>query len=115
MTGLLEREAVWHNDGHRIKVVLNRTLLDVTALPCPFDSDEDRACRHDDTPCIFGYFVDLYGAECNIGVALATPTMQVAWSLLGSRRLLDECQLWFMPVEDEAFASFLEDLAPKDV
>lgn len=116
MAEAFEQEAVWHNDGHSISLKFKGTELVVTPNPCPYESHEERYCSHEDTRCLFEYFVSLYGAECNMGEADAQPSMEVAWAVLGNTRFLDESQLWFIPVDDDAFASFLQDkLAPRDV
>lgn len=109
-------EAVWHNDGHSISLTLNRAVLEVVANPCPFEPDEERDCGHEDTRCVFEYYVNLFGEQCNYGISPARPQLDVAWAILGSGKFLDESELRFFPIEDEAFASFLEEkLAPRDV
>jgi len=45
--------------------------------------------------------------ECNVGQAAARPELEIAWTLLGDDLELESCQLWFLPVDDPAFASWV--------
>jgi hypothetical protein len=33
--------------------------------------------------------------------------MEIAWALMGDDFHVQECQLWWIPVEDDAFSSWL--------
>jgi hypothetical protein len=40
--------------------------------------------------------------------------MQIAWTVSGDMALLDECQVWVMPINDEAFAAWLITQTPSE-
>lgn len=99
-------EASWHSDGHILELNLNKNSVDVSLSSCPWDK-RDGPCAVRETPCVVEYFVRTFGLECNVGAAPAKPLIEVAWTLLGDPFDLDACQLWWIPSEDSAFASWL--------
>jgi hypothetical protein len=99
-------EASWHSDGHILEFNLNKSNVDVSLSSCPWEKD-DGPCAVRTAPCVVEYFVKTFGLECNVGAAAAKPLMEIAWTLLGDPFDLDACQLWWIPSEDSAFASWL--------
>lgn len=104
MTDIID-EIVWHNDGHRLHLQINRNELVVSSVTCP--GGDDRQCAIGKTDCIVQHFVDIYGLECNVGICDATSEMTVAWSAVGDMEDLDLCQVWIIPIDDEAFSAWL--------
>lgn len=98
-------EAVWHTDKHRITLRLVKNEVIATLSHCP----EEGNCEVRETPCVVRYFVDTYGLECNVGTTyLDSKEMEIAWALIGDSFDLGACQLWWIPLSDEAFASWLD-------
>ncbi len=99
------QEAEWHTDGHRIELRLVKNEVLVSLQHCP----EDGKCEVREVPCVVKYFVDTFGLECNVGsVYINSSVMEIAWALMGDSFDLGACQLWWIPTEDEAFASWLD-------
>lgn len=97
-------EAVWHNDGHRISYLLDHAEILVKPEPCHHGPGAE--CHHLTAGCVVEYFVSLYGAECNVGVAAVHPSMEIAWAIFGDPHDIDACQLWTIPVDDSVYASW---------
>lgn len=106
MSGTLSAE--WHRDGHFLYLTIEKDRLNVAFALCPFGKSKDSPCWHRQAPCVVEHYVNLYGLDCNVGVAPAKANLEIAWALLGDDTDLDLAQLWWIPVDDEAFASFLE-------
>lgn len=94
---------VWHNDGHIMLLELNRAEVRVLYMTCP----EEGPCQHPTLGCVVRYFVQRFGLECNVGVAVPTGEMPIAWSMQGDLYDLDASQVWIIPTTDEAFAAWL--------
>lgn len=103
---LVDQEVVWHKDGHVLYLQLNRSELSVTMTLCP--KHEDRSCAVGKFDCIVEWFLSRYGLECNVGVSEVSSEMEVAWSVHGDTDDSDLCQVWVIPVQDEAFAAWLD-------
>ena len=101
----LNETTVWHSDGHSIYMVLNRNELEIQVVSCP--GGEDQACRVGNFECIVDWFIGRYGLDCNVGVCEVNPTMEIAWSVQGDTSDPDLCQVWIIPVADEAFSAWL--------
>jgi hypothetical protein len=99
---------VWNNDGHVINLRINKSELEIVGIECPHEGQSDKACQDSVYECLVKHFVGLYGMECNAGNCNATSSMQISWTLIGDTRVVDECQLWFMPNDDEVFSSWLK-------
>lgn len=95
------QEMVWHNDGHKIELKIVRSELEIVSITCP--NEETGQCYVEDYGCAVRWFGDRFGMECNVGSCPAAQSIQICWTLNGSRRDLDDAQLWFMPVTDEVF------------
>lgn len=98
--------AVWNVDGHKVLLQLNRNELSIQMVLCP--GHESRSCRVENFDCIVTWFLDMYGLDCNVGVSEVASEMELAWSVQGDVSDPDLCQVWVIPVADEAFASWLE-------
>lgn len=106
MTIDVDEAMVWHNDGHILHLLLNKSVLEIVSVDCP--ALLDRKCEHDDTPCVVRWFLQTYGLDCNVGVASPTAEMRVAWTFIGDRhKELGSCQIWVIPTEDEAFSAWM--------
>lgn len=102
-----ELGAEWHVDGHTMTLILSGDDIQI-AFYCPFQKGRGGKCFDERlNTCVVSYFVDLYGLECNKGVAPIEPDMEVAWCLIGDPYDLDSSQVWIMPKEDTAFGSWL--------
>lgn len=99
-------EATWHTDGHLVYLQLEQSNLQVTLAACPHGK-QGGPCDSREAPCIVEYFINNFGLECNVGSAAAQPEMEIAWTLLGDDFDLASCQMWWLPLEDVAFASWL--------
>ena len=99
------QEASWHTDGHRVSLRLVKNEIIVSLVHCP-DTDK---CSVREVSCVVKHFIDMYGLECNVGsVYITSPETEIAWALMGDDFDLDACLLWWIPSEDEAFASWLD-------
>jgi len=103
METALGSDVVWHTDGHIISLRLNKHEVQVTLDNCPGDGN----CAVREVECVVEYFIDTFGLECNVGSASVAATMEIAWALMGDDHHVQECQLWWIPVEDDAFSSWL--------
>lgn len=105
MSDTKSQEMVWHNDGHVMHLELRQSEVIVTHVTCP--GGDKPACEHPQVGCIVDWFLLRFGLECNTGVSAIESDMTVAWTVSGDSSLVDECQVWVMPVNDEAFAAWL--------
>lgn len=103
-------EIVWHNDGHSINLTINKSNIVVSSVICP--GHEDRACKVGQFTCIVTWFLDVYGLECNVGICEASPTVEIAWSAVGDFDDPQLCQVWVIPINDEAFSAWLVTQTP---
>lgn len=101
----MSQEMVWHNDGHKIHLRINRSEVDIVEVFCP--NPENGSCRTEYDGCAVEWFINRYGLECNAGSCPAAESIQICWTLIGDPRDLDSCQLWFMPLSDETFQAWL--------
>lgn len=106
-------EMVWHNDGHIMHLQLNKESVVITHITCPGGD-----CQHKDR-CIVEWFLRRYGLECNVGVCAPSENMLIAWTVVGDPTDFDLCQVWTIPIDDEAFAAWLatqeiKDYSPED-
>jgi hypothetical protein len=105
MSDLFE-PSVWNVDGHRVLLQLNRNELSIQMVVCP--GHKERSCRLGGLDCIVTWFLEVYGLDCNVGVAEVASDLELAWSVQGDPSNVELCQVWVIPVTDEAFASWLE-------
>jgi len=114
MYTMSELEAVWRNDGHEMFVTLRNSECNLEIAACPHRDKPDTDCFSAEADgCIVRWFLDTYGLECNVGIAPAASRMTIAWTRMGGETLND-CQVWVMPAEDEAFRGFLEQIENGD-
>jgi len=99
----------WHNDGHKMSLVLDKAEIVIRSVSCPHGQDEDASCSGIvKGQCVVEYFLNRYGFDCNVGVAPVSPEMEIAWTLVGEPRYdVELCQVWVIPVADEFFAAWL--------
>lgn len=103
-----DEEMVWHNDGHVAYLRINKDTLEIISVLCPNKNAEGSACSHEDAPCVVEWFLMTYGMECNVGVSKPMEALSIAWTFVGERhRDLGSCQVWVIPVEDEAFSAWM--------
>lgn len=98
-------DSIWHSDGHRIYMQLNRNELSIQLVTCP--GGEDRECQTGKFECIVEWFLERYGLDCNVGVSEVASDMEIAWMVQGDTTDFDLCQVWVIPVADEAFSAWL--------
>lgn len=102
-------EAVWHNDGHRVIVIIDAAEVQVSLEHCPFGGREGAECWNREADgCVVGYFLKIYGLECNLGLAPAAKFRDISWTFL-EKQDLSSSQVWIMPTEDEAFRTWIEE------
>jgi hypothetical protein len=100
----------WHNDGHQIKLVVERGDVVVSMAFCPNGRKEGTNCWNARAQvCVVAYFVDRYGLDTNVGVAPASSLMDIAWSFEGDVHDIDASQVWIIPLSDVAFSGWLAD------
>lgn len=102
---MASNDMVWHNDGHKIHLRINRSEIEITEVECPNEGAGECATEYDG--CSVIWFLDRYGLECNAGSCPATECIQICWTLSGDKRDLEAGQLWFMPLTDETFQAWL--------
>lgn len=95
-------EMLWHKDGHIMHLQLNKENLLITHVTCPGKEE----CQHS-VGCLVEWFLKRFGFDCNVGVCAPEENMEIAWCLVGDTQNLDLCQIWVIPVSDEAFAAWL--------
>jgi hypothetical protein len=100
------KEMMWHNDGHILELQINKAELEVLSIHCPHE-EGDGECHDPYNGCMIKFFIRRYGLECNAGSCPATPQMTICWTLIGDKRNIEDCQLWFMPLNDDVFAAWL--------
>jgi len=105
MTDIATQEMVWHNDGHIMHMELRHNEVVITHVTCP--GGENASCFNKQVGCLVDWFLLRFGLECNTGVAPVSSDMTIAWTMSGDPTFIDECQVWVMPVDDEAFAAWL--------
>jgi hypothetical protein len=100
----------WNNDGHQIKLVIDKADLLVSMAFCPNGRKAETDCWNERADgCIVDYYVDRYGLEINVGKVIAAPLLSVAWAFHGDKYNLDSAQVWIIPTADEAFSAWLEE------
>jgi len=100
-------EMFWHNDGHILELQINKSELQVVSILCPHEGKEHGECYDQYEDCIVKFFINRYGLECNAGSCPATQQMTICWTLIGDNRNPEDSQLWFMPLNDDVFAAWL--------
>lgn len=105
MAQVSDSEMIWHNDGHAIRLRINKSELEIIEVMCP--SGNSGECWNDRIGCMVEYFIRRFGMDCNVGVCPAMENLQICWSVVGDTYDMDACQLWFVPLEDEAFNAWL--------
>ena len=99
-----DEELRWHKDGHLVEFVLDKSNLTIVGTTCPLTTGE---CINKHGSCVVQAFINLYGMECNVGIAPVSKTMEFAWALVGDRDGdVDSFQVWIIPVEDEIFSAW---------
>lgn len=96
-------ELVWHDDGHRLWLELNRDRVDVVSVICP---GPEAGCRDRRGDCVVQSFVDRYGLECHVGQCAPEEVLTVAWTVQGDIDDPDESQVWVISVTDSVYASW---------
>jgi hypothetical protein len=110
-----ELGAEWHVDGHTMTLVLSGDDIQI-ALYCPARKERGGKCYDERlNTCVVSYFLELYGLECNKGVAQIEPHMEIVWCLIGDPYDLDSSQVWIMPKEDTAFGSWLAEREVREI
>lgn len=110
------RELVWHDDGHQIYMRLEKSLVRVNPMDCPFEDSEEAFCYHMGVGgCAVRFFIQMYGLDVNVGVADPMSEMPISWAMQGDKVAIDQAQVWIIPNHDPQFAAFLEaERNPKD-
>ena len=103
----MESELVWHNDGHKISLRLEKNLVVVDSVFCPHSESDNKPCHLTKDGCVVVWFINLYGLECNVGVSPAKPELEIAWTFIGEPEDgIAAGQVWVIPVEDEFFQAW---------
>lgn len=80
---------------------LKKEFVEISHVTCPGGE-----CIEDGR-CVVEWFLMRFGLECNVGVCPAAADLEIAWSLTGDKSDFDVCQVWVIPVDDEAFSAWL--------
>lgn len=104
---------VWHEDGHRMFLQLNRAELSVTTVICPHPKGEGE-CWNDEHGCAVSWFLMRFGLDCHVGVVTPSGEMLIAWSWSGDRRDLESGQVWIISTDDELYAAWAVTQRPVD-
>lgn len=104
---MVDQTMTWHDDGHYIKLRIVKSELQIVEVHCPHENEEGK-CHDAVFGCLVQHFVGRFGLDCNAGACDAIDKMEICWTVIGDRRVVEECQLWFMPKTDEVFAAWLE-------
>jgi hypothetical protein len=110
MSNTLNDSTTWHMDGHSIYMQLHKNELVIQVISCP--GHDERECNLAGFDCIVEWFLTRFGLDCNVGVSEISSNMEIAWSIQGDPTDPDLCQVWVIPVADEAFASWLATQTP---
>lgn len=105
MASISDSEMVWHNDGHAIYLRLNKAEVEIVGVDC-FGGNAG-ACWNERYGCLVKHFISIYGLECNVGVSAVQERMDICWSIVGDPYDVESGQLWFVPLNDEAFSGWL--------
>ncbi len=102
-------EAVWHNDGHRVIILIDQADVTISLEYCPNGGREGTECYHPESKgCLVKHFIDLYGLEINKGIAPAALFKEISWTFLEGQDLYSS-EAHIMPNEDESFRSWIEE------
>lgn len=108
-------EMVWHDDGHRLILQINKSELKVLSTICPNLDKDDSSCKHPDAKCMVEWFISRYALDCNVGVCSPLPELDIAWAFIGDmHREIEAGQVWVIPKNDEAFAAWLISQTPNE-
>lgn len=103
-----QRELEWHNDGHRVIVLIDRSNVVVNLEYCPNGGKPNTACWHKEVDgCLVKYFVQMYGLEINEGMAPASLFRDISWTFIEGYDLYTS-QAFIIPNEDELFSEWVE-------
>ena len=100
-----ETELLWHTDGHRIRLRLNKTDVEIIETTCPNGNSGE--CWNPRAGCVVQFFIARYGFECNVGVCPVEELLEICWSISGDQNDPEASQLWLVPMNDEAFHAWL--------
>jgi hypothetical protein len=98
-------EMMWHNDGHKLILKLVKSEIEIESVYCPHGNEGE--CFIQDYGCAVRWFADRFGMECNVGSCYVDKSLEICWTLVGSPRDIESCQVWFMPLADEVFSAWL--------
>lgn len=110
MTTSGTKKSVWHNDGHRVIILIGpEDKVAITLEYCPNGGKPETDCWHREADgCLVKYFIGLYGLEANRGMAPASLFTDISWVFEEGYELYTSF-FKFAPVEDEAFAAWVEE------
>ncbi len=100
-----ELQQVWHNDGHKIELRINKAELEVLSTICPHE--DDSPCKNIAGDCVVTWFIDRFGMECNGGICPPAEFIEISWTTVGDINNFDSCQVWFMPLTDDIFSAWM--------
>lgn len=107
MNKIIETEQIWHNDGHKLILRINKSELQIMEVVCPSDESDEGECKDPAGQCCVRWFIDRYGMDCNGGVCPANEVLEICWTVVGGLNDLDSSQMWFMPLADDVFQAWL--------
>lgn len=99
--------AQWIEDGHVVHFRLDRDVVNVSHIECPYDG-KIGVCNRNRAKCVVETYIEVYGTEICVGVALIEGPIEIAWvPNFGSSDLDDEFeQVWFTPVRDPDYIAY---------
>lgn len=105
MTRHVEIQQIWHNDGHKIELRINKAELEVLSTICPHENDAP--CKNMTGDCVVTWFINRFGMECNGGMCPPAEFLEISWTIVGDINNFDSCQVWFMPLTDDIFDAWM--------
>lgn len=107
MTDAALSEPQWIEDGHRIIFRIERDIITIFYVECPFEG-QVALCNRGREDCIINTFTNVYGAEINIGSCNIDGPMEIAWvPQLGECDLDREfAQVWIIPLADPDYKAY---------
>ena len=102
----LEQQTEWIKDGHSVEITWDRDHVWVSNVNCP-NVGRTALCNRTRSYCVVQKFIEVYGAECNVGRTTVSGPVEVVWApILGDSDLDPEfAQVWVCPTDDPDYVA----------
>jgi hypothetical protein len=98
-----QSDMIWHQDGHKVSLMLTRANLLISTVSCP---DAKGECHNERVGCVVTWFLMRYGLDCHVGQASPMPELEIAWTLVGDQFDIEACQVWVISIDDPLYGSW---------